>query len=56
MFRFAVAALLVLNVAVILDRRAADAAAVSGDLCLSEFCAGYAPPLDDTIKTKSTGQ
>lgn len=55
MFRFAVAALLVLNVAVILDRRAADAAAVSGDLCLSEFCAGYAPPLDDTIKTKING-
>jgi hypothetical protein len=38
--------------AITLELRVADAAAVSGDLSLPEFCADCAPLLDDSLKTE----
>ena len=55
MLQFAGPALLALAFAITLELRVADATAISVDLYLSEFCAGCAPPLDDTIKTKING-
>ena len=45
-------ALLALASAMTLELRAADAAAVAGDLTLPEFCANCASPLDDFLKTR----
>jgi hypothetical protein len=52
MLQFAGPALLALAFAITLELRVADAAAISGDLALPEFCAGCAPLLDDSLKTK----
>ena len=52
MLQFAGPALLALAFAITLELRVADAAAVSGDLSLPEFCAGCAPLLDDSLKTE----
>src|SRR5215471_7130426 len=52
MLQFAGPALLALAFAIILELGVADAAAVSGDLLFPEFCAGCAPLLDDSLKTK----
>ena len=50
MLRLAVARLLALSFALILDSRGADATAISADVYLSQFCAGCALPTDDTSK------
>ena len=52
MLQFAGPALLALAFGIILELGVADAAAVSGDLLLPEFCAGCAPLLDDSLKTE----
>jgi hypothetical protein len=52
MLRFARPALLALAFAITLELRVVDAAAVSGDLSLPEFCAGCAPILDGSLKTE----
>jgi hypothetical protein len=52
MLQFAGPVLLALAFAITLELRVADAAMISVDLYPSEFCAGCAPLLDDTIKTE----
>jgi hypothetical protein len=52
MLQFAGPVLLALAFAITLESRVADAAMISVDLYPSEFCAGCAPLLDDTIKTE----
>ena len=52
MLQFVGPALLALAFAITLELRVADAAAVSGDLSLPEFCAGCAPLLDNSLKTE----
>lgn len=51
MLHFAVTALLAFAFAMIPDLRVADATTISTDLYLTQFCAGCAPLIDDTIKT-----
>ena len=51
MLRLAVARLLALSFALILDSREADAAAISADVYLSQFCAGCSLLTNDTGKT-----
>ena len=50
MLQFAGPALLALAFAITLELRVADAAAVSGDFSLPEFCASRAPLLDHSLK------
>jgi hypothetical protein len=52
MLQFGSSALLALAFAITLELRVADAAAVSGDLSLPEFCAGCAPLPDEALKTQ----
>ena len=49
MLRFAVTTLLAISFAVILDLRGADAAAISADLYLSQFCPGCTTRINDTV-------
>jgi hypothetical protein len=49
MLQFAVATLLAISFAVILDLRGTDAAPISADLYLSQFCIGCKAPINDTV-------
>ena len=49
MLHYAVTTLLVISFAVILDLRGADAAAISADLYLSQFCTGCTALVDDNV-------
>jgi hypothetical protein len=49
MLQFAVATLLAISFAVILDLRGTDAAPISADLYLSQFCIGCTAPINDTV-------
>jgi hypothetical protein len=49
MLQFAVATLLAISFAVVLDLRGTDAAPISADLYLSQFCIGCTAPVNNTV-------